>query len=164
LASGAGIFLLTGVSDKPILPSYGIFGFMVTLGLLIFEIHGIRKCTHFIVLGKFLEEKNHINGQFTHLCEGLRPLGSSQYSFARFINEPLAAGVIYPAVLGGWTFLALSSPCLPFHALASLTGIAVFFIGFYAMLKFNIWLVDTDSKKKMYELNHPEAPITKTED
>jgi len=61
LASGAGIFLLIrkpgeGIPTELLMP-IGVFGFLTALGLYIFEIYGIRKCTHLIVVGGYLEEQ-----------------------------------------------------------------------------------------------------------
>jgi hypothetical protein len=71
---------------------------VITLGLFFFELYGIKKCTQLISAGRKLEEDLHVkNGQFV-----TRPPG-----VIGFINEPFAAGVIYPAVLAAWTFLAL---------------------------------------------------------
>lgn len=151
LVSGAGIFLLSGdlgKLDASMLMPIGFFGFVVTLGLLIFEIHGIRRCTHLIVLGKYLEKQMEIEGQFINRCDGLQSI-NGQKGITRFFNEPLAAGVIYPAVLAGWIFLALR---FTFPHYVSLISFAVFIIGFVAMPKFNIWLIDKDSKEKLEKL------------
>ena len=105
LATGGGIFLLVGDHTRaeaigPYLPVIGLFGFVVTLGLFFFELHGILKCTHLIKAAIKLEQNLEINeeeGQFIG-----RPLG-----IFGFINEPFAAGIIYPAVLAAWFFLAM---------------------------------------------------------
>lgn len=105
LATGGGIFLLVNDTEtinavRPYLLPIGLFGFVVTLGLFFFELHGILKCNHLIKAGIKLEEALGINeeeGQFIN-----RPLG-----FIGFINEPFASGVIYPAVLAAWAFLAM---------------------------------------------------------
>ena len=168
LISGASMFLFKDGNNQSTLMA--VFGFMVTLGLLIFEIHGTRKCTHLIVTGQFLEKILEIEGQFRNRPEGLKTLeeqkapkglkgikyikNKATTSFnkyiAPYINEPLAAGVIYPSVLGGWIFLALYHIS---HDLALVTGIVVFCIGFIAMWKFNKWQVggDSDSKAKILE-------------
>jgi len=113
LASGAGIFLLlnsalTGEGTAPDAIKYlvpiGVFGIVVTLGLFFYELYGIMKCGRLIDAGRNLEE-------------ALRWEGYGQFSTRpdvypnpkRFpqINEPFAAGIVYPAVLGAWTYLAL---------------------------------------------------------
>ena len=106
LASGAGVFLLlndalidptkTGFNRLFLFP-IGIFGFVITLGLFSFEIYGIKKCHALIGAGKQIEFSLGTDGQFTH-----RPR-----DVARVINEPFAAGVIYPAVLAAWLYIGL---------------------------------------------------------
>jgi hypothetical protein len=150
LASGTGIYFLAGSTDKSALMS--IFGFMVTLGLLIFEVHGIRRCTHIIALGKFLESEMKIEGHFSNRCSGLRSVGNDKAVFARLINEPLAASFIYPAVLGGWIYLSVFSLSNGSIFLATFVAITTFGIIFYKMWKFNIWLVDTDFGEKLDDL------------
>ena len=106
LATGTGVFLLVTDQAKikfiqPLFRPIGAFGFIVTLGLFFYELYGIKKCTYLIRAGIELENDLRIkDGQFTK-----RPPG-----VALLINEPLAAGVIYPAVLAAWTFLLLAFP------------------------------------------------------
>src|SRR4030095_2338232 len=59
----------------------------------------MKKCAALINTGKQLEGSLHIGryGQFT----------SRPQNIAGLINEPFAAGVIYPAVLAAWTYFAL---------------------------------------------------------
>ena len=61
-ATGGGIFLLVGDQIKrdaigPYLTPVGFFGLVVTLGLFLFELHGILKCTHLIKAGAALEKQ-----------------------------------------------------------------------------------------------------------
>jgi len=138
LATGAGIFFL--VIDKgkidfvqPYLQSIGVFGFVITLGLFFYEFYGIKKCTHLIRAGKALEEKLNIDdGQFTK-----RPPG-----VAGLINEPLAAGVIYPAVLAAWTFIALAFS--QSQIAAQWWATRVFFVGFAVSFFYNLLLIKDD--------------------
>src|SRR5436190_16375930 len=103
LATGAGIFLLaknlTG-EVRGFLAPIGAFGFLTTLGLFAFEIYGIGKCGALIEAGKQIEESLNIGGlgQFPKRPQHVGPL---------VVNEPFAAGLIYPAVLAACTFLAL---------------------------------------------------------
>jgi hypothetical protein len=133
-ASAAGLFLL--LNDKlpdrsaveaagPFFVPIGIFGAVVTLGLFFYEIYGIRKCGALIVTGIELERKMKVRGQFTSRPNYL-------------INEPFAAGVIYPAVLAGWLFLAL----VAWSATAALViaGL-VFLAGFALMLAWDVSMV-----------------------
>lgn len=101
-ATGAGIFLLLNkdavTSDsKPFFGPIGLFGFVITLGLFVYEIYGIRKCHALIVSGKQIEGWLHIAGPFTG-----RPR-----EVLSFINEPFASGIIYPAVMAAWTYIGL---------------------------------------------------------
>ena len=104
LATGtAAFFLVTDREKLAVASSYlgpiGVFGFVITLGLFCYEFYAIKKCGALIEAGKLLEKELHIgHGQF--LSRPRRLLG--------LINEPFAAGVIYPAVLGAWTFVALN--------------------------------------------------------
>jgi hypothetical protein len=100
LVSGAGIVVLLrpdvlDLEDK-YYPPIGIFGFLVTLGLLLFEVRGVQQCYALIALGKDIEKSLHIEAQFTHRPKQLVGLGKTS-----------AARVIYPAVLAAWTFITL---------------------------------------------------------
>jgi hypothetical protein len=101
LASGGILAFLGGATaDKfnPLLSCVGLLGFLVTLGLFFFEIYGIRKCTYLIFVGAYLEWKAEMeHGQFMDRPPPL--LG--------FIAEPMAAGVIYPAVMAAWIYMAM---------------------------------------------------------
>ena len=58
--TGAGVLALLGplkAASQTLLAPIGAFGFLVTLGLFFFEIHGIRKCHSLINNGKRLECK-----------------------------------------------------------------------------------------------------------
>lgn len=140
LATGAGIFFL--VTDKAkidFVKEYffpmGAFGFVITLGLFFYEFYGIKKCTHIIRAGIDLEkELNVCDGQFTR-----RPPG-----VAGFISEPLAAGVIYPAVLAAWTFIAFAFSQL--HDAAK-WALGVFLIGF-AISFFYLLKLTRERKKR----------------
>lgn len=144
LATGGGIFLLVGDETRAkaieaYLPSIGLFGFGVTLGLFLFELHGIQKCTHLIKAGARLEENLGITkeeGQFID-----RPLG-----IVGFINEPFAAGIIYPAVLAAWAFLAIDFNLGRRYSVSNLFQDAkwatwVFIVGFVIALIYNLSLI-----------------------
>src|SRR4051794_4112690 len=93
LASGGGIFLALNskleLRTGMLLP-VGLFGLVVTLGLFSYEIYGIRKCHALILAGIALEKELGLSaGQF---------LGRPRAVFG-LVNEPFAAGVIYPAVV-----------------------------------------------------------------
>jgi hypothetical protein len=150
LASGTGIFLLIPDNSKSPLNTFlgpvGAFGFLITLGLFFYEIYGIKKCHGLIKAGQYIEDQMRIPGQF----QG-RPR-----EVAGIINEPFAAGVIYPAVLAAWTFLALQDPKiskwvtskweLPDLLFIKLEppdrwiAIVVFLVGFACSFAYNRWL------------------------
>jgi hypothetical protein len=120
LATGGGIFLLLNTLNdeaKQLLGPIGGFGFMITLGLYFYELHGILKCDHLIKVGKQIEGRLAINGQYTE-----RPFG-----VIGFINERFTGRLIYSAVLAAWTFLALAFTA---RQVALLTAIVVFIVSF----------------------------------
>jgi hypothetical protein len=136
LATGTGIFLLFNnlpTKVKAFSLPLGISGFAITLGLLSYEIYGIKKCHALIEAGKHLEDSLHIDGQFRE-----RP-----QNVARVINEPFAAGIVYPTVLAAWTYLALhyvSKEQIPAWIPAWIAAIVVFFGGFAGILIYDFWL------------------------
>jgi hypothetical protein len=141
LATGAGMFFLVTDPEKlatvqrysrPI----GFFGFVVTLGLFFFELYGIKKCTHLIRAGKEIEEELDVgSGQFSRRPHGV----------AGVINEPLASGVIYPAVLAAWTFLALVFSGS--QDAATWWALRVFLIGFAFSFTYDLVLILEWDKK-----------------
>ena len=154
LATGTGVFLL--ITDRGkiefmqgLFQPMGAFGFIITLGLFFYELYGIKKCTYLIRAGIALENELNIqHGQF-----GQRPPG-----VALLINEPLAAGIIYPAVLAAWTFLALAFPQLQnitqikFSDAAQYWAIRVFVVGFAISFLYNLVLIKDDIKNAIDEL------------
>ncbi len=133
LATG-GIFLLGSINTpKESLGLIGVFGLVITVGLFCYEIYGIKKCHNLIAIGKKIERKLDINGQFIN-----RPR-----EVAYFINEPFVAGIIYPVVLAAWMFLALNfSPPLvaALQPYALRVAIVVFIVGFVVAATYN-WLL-----------------------
>lgn len=78
LATAGGIFLLVGNETRAkeivsYLPPIGLFGFVVTLGLFFYELHGILKCTRLIEAGEELEKDLGIGEEQGHWRD--RPLG-----------------------------------------------------------------------------------------
>lgn len=134
-ASAAGLFLLLRAAAKPLLVPIGIFGSVVTLGLFSYEIYGIRKCGKLIGAGIKLEKDLGVVGQFR-----TRPND--------FINEPFAAGVIYPAVLASWLLLVLYASDIK---AALCIGSLVFFAGFACVLVWDISLVRKARQSQLQE-------------
>ncbi len=136
LATGGGIFLLLGPlsnQTQRYLGPIGAFGVAITFGLFCYELYGIKKCTHLIAAGMQIEGQLGIDGQFIK-----RPPG-----VAGFIDEPFAAGIIYPAVGAAWMFLALPFPrpqdaAWPPYALW--IAIVVFLVGLAVSVFYTFWL------------------------
>jgi len=111
LATGTGVFLLIGSKEsQTLLNEYhlpiGLFGIAVTLGLFCFELFGIKKCAQLITDGKTIEKIISIkyeDGKGKYLGQFDRRPGD----IVGFINEPFAAGIIYPAVIAAWSYIAL---------------------------------------------------------
>ena len=137
LATGAGVVLLSDAltDDKkrsfvmPFLGPIGLFGLTVTIGLLFYEIHGIKKCARLITRGIAIEQELGFEGQFaTH----------PEYAIG-FINEPVATALIYPAVLAAWTYVALCGIARfqpPTYGVPVWIPIFVFAIGFALIFLF----------------------------
>ncbi|SRR6266487_829889 len=136
-ASGTSIFFLLkdGFPSASYLVAIGIFGFVVTFGLFSYELHGIRRCIRLIELGKRIEGLMGIGGQFWH-----RPL-----DFANLIGPKLASLVIYSAVLGSWTYVALSTWPLVAQVVAPL----VFLIGLVVSWKLD-WKPKFEAEPKRH--------------
>lgn len=139
VVSGAGVFFLLNdaladttkiESAKQFLLPIAAFGFVITLALFSYELHGIKKCGHLIHVGKKLESLLGFEGQFTN-----RPDRVNLFTPKLFVNEPVTARVIYSTVLAAWTFVALTF-ALP-HA-AAWAALLVFVIGFYVPSRLNL--------------------------
>ena len=109
LATGTGILFLlkkvpsidnSTIQNKEIMFTIGIFGCLITFGLFLYEIYGIKKCGALIFTGQCIEILlNRQTGQFL----------SRPQKAIRWINEPTASGFIYPAVMAGWISFGLYS-------------------------------------------------------
>ena len=141
LVTGTGIFFL--VTDKAKIEMaqtafgpIGAFGFVVTLGLFFYEFFGIKKCGALITAGEELEkELNIVDGQFTKRPPGVLGL----------INEPLAAGIIYPSVLAAWTFVALAFS--QYQDTAQRWATVVFLVGVAVSFSYNLKLILTRKRR-----------------
>ncbi|MDX1909647.1 MAG: hypothetical protein SF053_21595 [Bacteroidia bacterium] len=79
-------------------PAMGIFGLLVTLGLAIFELKGIQKCTALIRAGQQMEAAMGVTGMFASLKDS---------HWTRFaITEPVASAMIYATVAAAWMYIA----------------------------------------------------------
>ena len=136
-ATGAAI-LLTSKESSNLLkwsPQIGIFGCLITCGLFMYEIYGIRKCAELIRAGKKLEIAGEVHGQF---C-------SRPQAVWGWINEPLAAAIIYPVVLASWWVLAflsvLSRPMIRAPEVGVWVGASLLMVGgFLGVRAYDVWL------------------------
>jgi hypothetical protein len=104
IASGAGLFLLLGDAEsKPAdgdLIGIGLFGFVVTFGLFLYDLHGIQDCILLRRRGEKIEERLELDPRHSHFRQwppaALRGL----------VNEIGAGWVIYTAVMTSWLYVA----------------------------------------------------------
>jgi hypothetical protein len=135
---------LTSATEKYLEP-IGYFMAVFTFGLFAYEIFGIRKCHALIKSGKRIEI------YWLHVEDGefcRRP-----HSLLDFVDEPFAAGIIYPAVTGSWLYLALK---FSYPELSVPIPMIVFLIGFVGMLFYDRWLGHDGAKfdkKIQHEIN-----------
>lgn len=136
--SGAGIFLLSkeinGVG-KNALAVAGLLGVAITFGLLFYELRGLQRC---------IRLKN-VAGDLEKTMDVIGPFRLWPKSFHGFVNEPVAACIIYPAVLSAWMYFAIYNwkpQYSPFVAAA------IFILGALGVfLFFNCYRKDPDYRK-----------------
>jgi hypothetical protein len=159
-ASGTGLLILTLNPDSRdqhwgIFFAIGLFGSVATLGLFSYELRGIQRCLYLIELGRHIEGKLCIDGQFK-----LRPEPGSP-----FIGASFAGCLIYPMVLAAWIFVALVKIGIALaemnigdftvgksvgFGLAGAIALGVFIIGFS---KSRRWVDDQKSEAKKVMIN-----------
>ena len=103
------------------------------MGLLFYELRGLQRCIRLIAVGQELEDLMHVKGLFIR-----RP-----NSVGRFINEPIAAGIIYSMVLAAWIYVAVISLS---PSGAGWIAVAIFLISFLSVWCF--YLTNRDEPKK----------------
>ena len=134
LVSGTSIFLLLNgpISEdtQKYLLAVGLFGFAITLGLLFYELRGVQRCVRLINVAASLEKVMHVAGPFR-----LRV-----HSFRNVINEPVAAGIIYPSVLTAWIYVAM----YPIYADNAWKVSAIVFVGSMVTV---LWVFYTQYKE-----------------
>ncbi|MCW3108238.1 MAG: hypothetical protein JWQ09_2744 [Segetibacter sp.] len=122
----------------------GTFGVLITLGLLIYELKGIAKCTQFIFLGSWIESKmkesrkgnidkkenfdNFLSGYFTELAKRKTIMGN-------VVTEPVASAIIYSTVIAAWSYVI----CLKLGYLKVVIPAIIFFVS--AFLIIGYWRV-----------------------
>jgi hypothetical protein len=102
IASGSGIFLLLTKHSEPIDTTYlhliGLFGFLITLGLFIYELRGIQHCKRLNQLASHLEKQLHLpEAQF---------IGRLKARLGGILGAEGAAYIIYTTMLVAWIFVA----------------------------------------------------------
>ena len=137
IASSGGLFLVvqaTESSSSGVLVAAGVFGFVVTLGLLAYEIFGIKRCHYLIEFGRRLELDMYLqDGQFQRRPHEVVP-AFGHWKLPVGIDEPLATALIYPAVLAGWAFVAIQVGSPIWAAVGALT---VFLVGFVLIVQWD---------------------------
>jgi hypothetical protein len=147
LVSGTGLFFLlerANVGDPgnaELLVPAGLFGFVVTVGLLFYELRGIQRCIRLASVASAFERQMGVLGRFRQW----------PHSLGRFVNEPIAAAFIYSGVLAAWTFLAVSSASLP---CAILSASIVLGVGFGAVWRFYKYVT---LKEEAWSRENPSA-------
>jgi len=119
LASGVGAY---AVLSKETPPAWewvaGLFGFMVTLGLFLYELRGLQRAAALEQVGRELETEIGLNnGQFQE--QPAARLGG-------FVDPRGAAWVIYPTVEASWLYLIFARiGVLPAAAVAIILALAL---------------------------------------
>ncbi len=123
--SGVGIFFLLRdlvdsqkTLDQKYVTAAALLGLLVSLGLYFYELRGVQRCIRLSKVAEELETEMKVVGQFTRW----------PHAVGRFINEPIAAAIIYSAVLSALAYIAAvpSSPAFSVVAAAM-----VFALGFF---------------------------------
>ena len=104
IASGTGIFLLLSdkltAEAKSHFVAVGIFGALVTIGFFLYELRGIHRCNALILCGKRLENellKDRNMGAFISPRDAV---------LQGFVSLTWASLLVYPAVIGAWSYVA----------------------------------------------------------
>ena len=101
VASGAGGVLILAEKEtvRDHLGPIGLFGAVVTLGLFVYELRGMQKCTALIKVGAAIETKMRVE-------EG--PFRTKPKGYLRGLIDARTAGcIVYLAVLAAWSYVAI---------------------------------------------------------
>ena len=103
IASGAGIFLLLKLETNSLeyLTAIGTFGGLVTLGLYLYELRGIHKCNVLTACGQKIEK------ELLGCPKGKGAFTDDPPAAYNFVGSTWAARIIYPTVIGAWSYVAL---------------------------------------------------------
>jgi hypothetical protein len=103
IASGAAALALllnsTGTIKNYLIP-IGIYGCAITIGLFIYELHGISVCKQIMKQAGHLEDSLNIPGHMGQYRDQNRNL------LHRIIEVEMASWVVYLSVLAGWVYIA----------------------------------------------------------
>jgi hypothetical protein len=103
IASGAGIFLLlqqTPSKLDPSLAAAGLFGFVVTLGLFLYELRGIEDCVMLRRRASYIEEH-----WLKVTPKGGHYLGRKPGRLRGGVSEIGAGVVVYISVMASWLYV-----------------------------------------------------------
>jgi hypothetical protein len=103
LASGAGIFLLlehTPSKPDATLAAAGLFGFIVTLGLFLYELRGIEDCVMLRGRAEYIERE-----WLKVKAEGACYLGRKPGRLRGGVSEIGAGLVVYISVMASWLYV-----------------------------------------------------------
>ena len=149
LVSGTGIVVLLNTDwidlDKIHYLLIGLFGFVVTLALFLYEIRGIQHCYFLIELGKEMESSLGVRGQFTKRPKPF--IGS---------GKPSAARLNYPIVIAAWVFIGIFKITLVGAAVAAL---CVLVIGFFSSLVLTLYFECIYLEKGVYLMKDHEIHV-----
>jgi hypothetical protein len=109
--SGTAVGVLISVEKDTsalLLIPFGLFGALVTTGLLLYERRQIKFCEHLICAGKEIEHGLGIkHGRFLELPKDRRDDGARLRALFpyKLVSVPTAGCFVYGASLGGWVFV-----------------------------------------------------------
>jgi hypothetical protein len=128
IATGSGVFILLGtLNNEKVLAPIGMFGFVTTLGLFLYELRGIEDCTMLRIRAAELEHDLGIAKERSVFDSGNWRRGRVWGA----VDEIGAAWIIYPAVLASWAYLAgvgLQSAWSPWPSWLWPWGLAVLYV------------------------------------
>jgi hypothetical protein len=119
----------------------GVLGIFVTLGLLTYELFGIKRCRELIEEGEELEKEMLENGK------EVRGQFSRRGDQFPFVSKPLAAALIYSAALAAWTYLALYDD----PSLRVVRSRQMFIVSFAVVMIYHWWTWPTNKLRKWLE-------------
>jgi hypothetical protein len=111
IASGVGIAVLANSEQVwNLVVPIGLFGFLVTFGLFLFELRRIQRCAALIKAGEAIERRAGVRGSFLSTPDpvnvfSLEPQNEWVYHGSIAASARGTTRVIYPTVLATWVFV-----------------------------------------------------------